>query len=119
MQAFYDHRPQVLEAYGNDIYRYRYDIEDISTEEGIQFSAQEVKIYAPVSANKITAAVIADRWDSDYEQKLINEYNAAKLGLYPDEEAAAKEQAYQQFLSQRAALKKQVDDDCRELGFSV
>ena len=74
MQALFDHRPQVLEAYGNDIYRYRYDIEDISTEEGIQFSAQEVKIYAPISANKITAAVIADRWDNNFEQKLVNEY---------------------------------------------
>lgn len=116
MQTYYDHKPEVLQAYGKDIYRYRYDIEDISTEEGIQFSAQEVKIYAPISANKITAAVIADRWDSDYEQKLINEYNAAKLGLYPDEEATAKEQAYTAFLTARAALKKQVDDDCRELG---
>lgn len=116
MQAFYDHRPQVLEAYGNDIYRYRYDIEDISTEEGIQFSAQEVKIYAPISANKITAAVIADRWDSDYEQKLINEYNAAKLGLYPDEEAQAKINAYAEFLAARSALKLQVDADCAALG---
>lgn len=118
MQALFDHRPQVLEAYGKDIYRYRYDIEDTSTEDGIQFSAQEVKIYAPISANKITAAVIADRWDSDYEQKLINEYNAAKLGLYPDEEAQAKEQAYTAFLTARSALKSQVDNDCAALGIN-
>ena len=118
MQALFDHRPQVLEAYGNDIYRYRYDIEDISTEEGIQFSAQEVKIYAPISANKITAAVIADRWDNNFEQKLVNEYNAAKLGIYSEEEAQAKINAYTEFLAARSALKLQVDNDCAALGIN-
>ncbi|MGM9873222.1 MAG: hypothetical protein ACI30X_07180 [Muribaculaceae bacterium] len=116
MQALFDHRPQVLEAYGNDIYRYRYDIEDITTEEGVQFSAQEVKIYAPISANKITAAVIADRWDNNFEQKLVNEYNAAKLGIYSEEEAQAKIKAYAEFLAARSALKLQVDEDCAALG---
>lgn len=118
MQALFDHRPQVLEAYGNDIYRYRYDIEDTSTEEGIQFSAQEVKIYAPISANKITAAVIADRWDNNFEQKLVNEYNAAKLGIYSEEEAQAKINAYAEFLAARSALKLQVDNDCAALGIN-
>lgn len=118
MQALFDHRPQVLEAYGKDIYRYRYDIKDISTEEGIQFSAQEVKIYAPISANKITAAVIADRWDNNFEQKLVNEYNAAKLGIYSEEEAQAKINAYAEFLAARSALKLQVDNDCAALGIN-
>lgn len=118
MQTYYDHKPEVLQAYGKDIYRYRYDIKDISTEEGVQWTAQEVKLYAPITANKITAAVIADRWDNNFEQKLVNEYNAAKLGIYSEEEAQAKIYAYAEFLAARSALKLQVDEDCAALGIN-
>ena len=54
--------------------------------------------------------------DSDHEQKLINEYNSAVLGILPEGEAAAKVAAYKAFLEQRAAVKAQVDADCAELG---
>jgi hypothetical protein len=127
--AFYDSKPSVLEAVGNGSYRYRYNIEEIDAPEGSMESAdepsrklwtcEEVLVWAPLTANKVTEAVIASRWDSNYEQKLINEYNAAKLGVYgstTSDDAKAKIAAYKDFLQERIDLKAQVDADCEALG---
>lgn len=125
MQAFYDHKPSVLEAVGNGSYKYRWDIvemEQPAHEEGgeptTQWKCQEVTVWAPVTSNKITEAVISELWDSNYEQKLVNEYNAAQLGVYDEETAAAKVSAYKAFLTERNAVKTQVDADCAELGIN-
>ena len=125
MQAFYDHKPSVLEAVGNGSYKYRWDIvemEQPAHEEGgeptTQWKCQEVTVWAPVTSNKITEAVISELWDSNYEQKLVNEYNAAQLGVYDEEIAAAKVAAYKAFLTERNAVKTQVDADCAELGIN-
>ena len=125
MQAFYDHKPSVLEAVGNGSYKYRWDIvemEQPAHEEGgeptTQWKCQEVTVWAPVTSNKITEAVISELWDSNYEQKLVNEYNAAQLGVYDEETAAAKVAAYEAFLTERNAVKTQVDSDCAELGIN-
>lgn len=125
MQAFYDHKPSVLEAVGNGSYKYRWDIvemEQPAHEEGgeptTQWKCQEVTVWAPVTSNKITESVINELWDSNYEQKLVNEYNAAQLGVYDEETAAAKVAAYKAFLTERNAVKTQVDADCAELGIN-
>ncbi len=125
MQAFYDHKPSVLEAVGNGSYKYRWDIvemEQPAHEEGgeptTQWKCQEVTVWAPVTSNKITEAVISELWDSNYEQKLVNEYNAAQLGVYDEATAAAKVAAYKAFLTERNAVKTQVDADCAELGIN-
>ena len=125
MQAFYDNKPSKYEAVGNGSYLYRYNIqeqeqtdtqEESAEETRKQWSCEEVTVWSPVSSNKITQAVIADRWDSDYEQKLVNEYNGAQLGVYTDEEAEAIIAKYKAFLTERAELKKTIDADCEELG---
>ena len=57
--------------------------------------------------------------DHNYEQKLVNEYNAAQLGLYgskTSDEAKKHIAAYTEYLNTRATLKAQVDADCAELG---
>ena len=38
------------------------------------------------------------------------------MGLLSEEEAAARTEAYRAFLTERTALKSQVDADCAELG---
>ena len=135
MLAFYDNKPSILEAVGNGSYKYRFDIiektpETVATssddnnaqevEQRTQWQCQEVTVWSPVTSNKITEAVITDYLgDSNYEQKLINEYNAAQLGLYGSntrEEAKKHITAYTEYLDTRAALKAQVDADCDKLG---
>lgn len=130
MQAFYDNQPKKLEAVGNGSFRYRYNIreeekpvqasENSETAQEAQAQPQwvceEVTVWAPLSANKITEKVLTERWDGNYEQKLVNEYNSAQMGLLSEEESAARIEAYRAFLTERTALKSQVDADCAELG---
>ena len=130
MQAFNDNQPKKLEAVGNGSFRYRYNIreeekpvqasENSETAQEVQAQPQwvceEVTVWAPLSANKITEKVLTERWDGNYEQKLVNEYNSAQMGLLSEEEAAARTEAYRAFLTERTALKSQVDADCAELG---
>lgn len=134
MLAFYDNKPSVLEAVGDGSYKYRFDItektpetvatssDDSNAQEGeqrTQWQCQEVTVWSPVTSNKITEAVITEVCDHNYEQKLVNEYNAAQLGLYGSktgEEAKKHIAAYTEYLNIRAALKAHVDADCAELG---
>lgn len=130
MQAFYDNQPKKLEAVGNGSFRYRYNIREeekpvqasensVTAQEAQaqpQWVCEEVTVWAPLSANKITEKVLTERWDGNYEQKLVNEYNSAQMGLLSEEEAAARIEAYRAFLTERTALKSQVDADCAELG---
>lgn len=126
-RAYYDVLPSKFEAVGNGGFRYRWDIREetvtnrrLSRIEGdsiveTQYSCYEVIVWATVTRNKITETVIGKMWDVNYEQKLINEYNSAKLGMYSSEEATEKIAAYTQFLSDRAALKTQMEADFEEL----
>lgn len=124
MRAYYDLKPAKLYRLKQGVSRYVYNIEKNVVDNGdgmpqmTQWSGEEVEVAEPLTSNRITQAVIAARWDADYEQKLINEYNAAKLGLYDDDTAAAKIDAYEAFLRERAALKAQIDADCEELGIA-
>lgn len=123
-RAYYDVKPSVLEATGNGGNIYRWDIkeEQVESNEGmeqserVQYSCYEVVVWNPVSSNKILQEVMAVKYPNNREQKYINEYNAAILGVYKDDEAKEKVKAYTEFLLERDGLKNQVDSDCKELG---
>ena len=124
MQVLYDNRPSILEKVGNGSYRYRWNITEVEMPNDMmednektrtQWSCDEVIIFAPLSPNKITEKVIAELWDSNYEQKLLNEYNAATLGMYDEDVAKSKIDKYKVFLRQREAIKHQIDEDCKTL----
>lgn len=127
--AFYDLKPSKLEAVGNGSHLYRYNIEEVvpeiiegeeQTTQSSSWKCDEVTVWEPISANKITEAVITSFCPASREQKLVNEYNAAVLGLIggskTSDEAKAKIAAYKDFLEQRSTLKAMVDADCAELG---
>lgn len=129
--VFYDHKPSKIEAVGDGSYRYRWNIEEeVETlnDEGatqpvetrVQWKCDEV-IVPRLDSNIIVEAVIAYGWSASREQKLVNDYNSAQLGLYgakTSEAAKAKIAAYTEFLNSRNALKAQVDADCAELGIA-
>ena len=132
-RAYYDAMPPKFEAVGNGSYIYRWDIQEEAAPQQktmtenedqpeisrTQYSCYEVIVWASVSSNKITEAVIGQMWEANYEQKLINEYNAANLGVYggskTSDEAKAKIASYKAFLAARATLKAQIDADCAAL----
>ena len=121
------HELQRLVAVGNGSYLYRWDIhtevQEQPSEDGegvttrLVWVAEEVTVWMPLTPNRITAAVITEAFPADYEQKLLNEYNAANLGMIPDkEETEKRRQAYTDFLRRRAALKNEIDAFCAEQG---
>lgn len=127
--AFYDNKPSKLEAVGNGSFFYRWNIQEVkpesvkqTSEEGTeyqtekisQYSCEEVLVWGPLTANSVTEAVITARWDKNYEQKLINEYNAALMGMMDEAEKEKKISAYRAFLQERDKLKKMVDEDFGE-----
>ena len=122
MKAIYSQKPKVLEAVGNGSYLYRYNITEEQTEateqteQQTQWSCEEVTVWAPLSANKITEKVLTEKWDNNYEQKLVNEYNAAIMGMLTEDIAQKRKDAYMAFLQERAELKTIVDNDCKEMG---
>lgn len=122
MKAYYSQKPSKIEAVGNGSYLYRYNIKEEQTpqteqtEQQTQWSCEEVTVWAPLSANKITEKVLTERWDNNYEQKLVNEYNSAVMGMLSEDVAQKRKDAYMTFLQERTILKTQIDNDCKELG---
>lgn len=129
MKAFYDEKPSVLEAVGNGNFLYRFDIKEVipeltegeeQTERRSQWECGEVTIIGEPTSNKITEAVVADICPASHEQKLVNEFNAANLGMVgggkTSDEAKLAIAKYKEFLTNRQALKAQVDTDCAALG---
>ena len=117
--AIYDKKPSIYEANGDGSYTYRWDIKEVEIPAGAdteetttKWECQEVVVWGTVTSDKLTEAVI------NHEQKLINEYNAATMGIYgakSSTDAQPKIAAYKAFLSERAAIKRQIDDDCATL----
>jgi len=119
MKTYSDTKPSVLEAVGNGNWLFHYDMVEVPapTIEGelerTQWEAEEVLIIGEPTENKVTQAVITDAFPTDYEQKLLNEYNAVQLGLLGNktsDEAKAKVDAYKAFLARRAELKNIVNE---------
>lgn len=111
-RSWSDTRPPSIEKDGDGSYLYRWDVREETREtEGmepaISYSYNEVRVWPTLSANKLLEACINALWDKDVEQKKLNDYNAAQLGIldisYID--------AYREFLERRKALKEQVESD--------
>lgn len=79
-----------------------------------QFSALEFTQYEPITQNLFIELIFTELYGNDYEAKLINEYNAAKLSLYPDGVAEQKIVRYRTFLEERAAYKAEIERICND-----
>jgi hypothetical protein len=122
--ANYDSKPSVYEANGNGSYTYRWDIREVkgdaneNGEERSSWECEETVVFATVTRSKLTAAVLASKWAPDYESKLVNDFNAAREGVFgpkTGEEAKKYIDRYKAFLENRRATKEQVLADCEAL----
>ena len=116
-------KPIILENIGNGNYRYNYNIKEIefedivfvndieTIEKQIQWEYDSVIIYLPIDKDKITKAVIANTWNINYENKLINDYNEISLGNLTEEEINKRTDNYITFLQERKRLKEMIDND--------
>lgn len=122
MKTYSDNKPKVFEAIGDGGFRYNYNIKEIEVDrletidgksniKQTQWEYDNVIIYPPIDREKITRSVIVNTWDNDYENKLINDYNAISLGVFSEQEANEKLERYREFLSQRKKLKEMITQD--------
>ena len=83
-----------------------------------QYSALEFRLADPYAQhqNAFVETAFVNLFGNDYENKLINEYNAAKMGMYPDGEMEQKITRYRAFLQERAAYKAEIERICNEHG---
>ena len=124
MKTYSDNKPKVFEHIGDGGFRYNYNIKKIEVNRfGIideenetnikqtQWEYDNVIIYSPIDKNKITKAVIANTWNIDYENKLINDYNEINLRNITEEEIDKRTNNYITFLQERKLLKEMIDND--------
>lgn len=115
-RTYSDTIPITMEKGGDGSYLYRWDVREETREMGddmapvISYSYNEVRIWATLTANKILEACINALWDKDVEQKKLNDYNAAQLGILD----LSYVESYKTFLNERKALKDRVDSDFAE-----
>ena len=128
-KAYYDTRPAPIEAVGDGSHRYRWAIGETAMpgvtdgQPGIaQWACHEVTVWGRLDPDTILRAAIAARWGTDAEAKLLNDFNAAQLGLFGSAkgaEAAKYIDRYKEFLDERKALKEQVENDWKEYRCSI
>ena len=124
MKTYSDNKPKVFEHIGNGGFRYNYTIKEIKIDKvdiidneneinikQTQWEYDNIIIYLPIDKDKITRAVIANTWDIDYENKLINDYNEISLGNLTEEEINKRTNNYITFLQERKRLKEMIDND--------
>ena len=110
-------KPQIISAVGNGSYLYRFNINEIEVPaqtEGEEptkaWQYNEVVVWGPVTSDGVTKEVMNAMWPKDTEQKYINDYNAAILGILDESYI----EAYKNFITQRKSIKEQVDKDYNE-----
>lgn len=123
--AIYDNKPLIYGANGNGSYTYRWNITEIEVPTGHEpdttikkWQCNEVIVWRTVTKDKLTDTVMNHLWSKDYEQKLINDYNAAKEGVFGDLTGISAQSyitRYKEFLMQRKTIKEQIVADCELL----
>lgn len=112
-RVYYKSNPEKFEKTQNGVFL-RLDIKEDNSEDIQMFSALEFFISFPVSENNIFETIMTNRYGNDFENKLINEYISARLELYEPDICIEKIVNYKKFLSERIALKQEVETICNE-----
>lgn len=103
---------------GTTLYNHNQHFVETTDEQGKKTKVNEydsLLVKYPVTANTVLAALLNARYDANMENKLLNDYNAAQLGI----EDESKKQPYLDFLAERKALRAMVDADCTANGIPM
>lgn len=109
-KSSYDTRPPVLTQHSNGVAIFRWDIVEViitdtmNNEERTSFDCYEVWVN-DANEKKVIEVAIDAMWGDGVEQKLQNDYNAAKEGIFTGAKATKCIADYKAFLNEREALK--------------
>jgi len=98
---FYAELPGIVEQIG-EVSFYRWDIQ----QEDSGYSCYQVSFPGAIVREKVTEAVMDAMFGNGYEQKLLNDFNAAAAGLLAEEY----KQPYLNFLIERKNLKSEIHE---------
>ena len=102
---------------------YNFDIEEFPEEVTVEPAEEEEEAHtatvtkyrhsslvmtAPKTQNHIIETLLTERVPANREQKLLNDYNAAKENILPESAKAA----YLEFLAEKKRIKEMVESDC-------
>lgn len=102
---------------------YNFDIEEFPEEVTVEPAEEEEEAHAatvtkyrhsslvmtaPKTQNHILETLLTERVPANREQKLLNDYNAAKENILPESAKAA----YLEFLAEKKRIKEMVESDC-------
>lgn len=124
-------KPQVIDDLknGQSTFNYNHNIKEVEVEqnagnteagEGEGSEPKKVKSWQydslrveyPRTGNNILETLLTEKYPQDQQQKLVNDYQAAQLGILEDEEADNAIVSYKAFLQDRKAIKAMVKADC-------
>ncbi len=83
---------------------------------GTMWMYDSLRVEYPKTRKNIYATLLEAKYPQDIQQKLVNDYQAAQMGILEDDEADAAIAAYTAFLTDRKAIKAMVKQDCQEQG---
>lgn len=122
-------RPEVIESLNNGqgTVHYNHNIKEVLVKEGEGGSLEVVteesdatgkmfqydclRVEYPTTRNNILATLLNAKYDSNKESKLVNDYQAAQVGILDE----SYKEPYLAFLRDRQNLKAQVEADCEPL----
>ena len=88
MLTYHDTKPATIEAVGDGSYRYRWAIEEISVNHGMegaepitQWKSEEVVVWPPLNSDRVIAEVIRSKYSTSAELALVNKFNAYQQGI--------------------------------------
>ena len=124
-------KPQVIDDLrnGQSTFNYNHNIKEVEVEqnagnteagEGEGSEPKKVKSWQydslrveyPRTGNNILETLLTEKYPQNQQQKLVNDYQAAQLGILEDEEADNAVASYKAFLQDRKAIKSMVKADC-------
>jgi hypothetical protein len=82
--------------------------EDEDKATGTMFQYDSVRVEFPKTADNIFATLLAAKYSSTRESKLVNEYQSAVLGLLDK----SFKKPYENYLKDRISIRESVDSDC-------
>lgn len=122
----FDNKPAVIQYNADGTYYYNTEIKEVevSAENGEtdgktktekKWQAEQYTIQNPITKANVKRTVILEHWDKDEQEKLINEYNSATLGvLSVKEEKDTAKSKYKAFLEERKSLIEKIEADLNE-----
>ncbi len=118
MKSTSDIRPATIQPLGNGAYHYNYNIverQETDPETGevkTVYDYDTVKVWNEPTYEKLVKAVIREMLDETQEFNIINDYNAAVLGVITDSTKKAEAKAaYKEYLTKVADIKAMVKAD--------